>query len=172
MHAGDGGHDGQAQAVMLAVFAAARAVDAEEAVEQPRQVVGRNRLAAVLHHQLHLLRLRRRGDGDHHRAAPLGKAGGVAQQVGQRALDQRFIDRQRGIALDAQRQAGVFQRGFVKFAHLRRQVGQADRRAAPRRHAAVGLRQEQHVVDQGRQALHLLQVALQRLAQRLGAALT
>jgi hypothetical protein len=40
MHAGDGGHDGQPQAVVLAVFAAARAVDAEEAVEQPRQVVG------------------------------------------------------------------------------------------------------------------------------------
>ena len=42
----------------------------------------------------------------------LGKAGGVAQQVRQRALDQRFVDRQRGVALDAQGQAGVFQRGL------------------------------------------------------------
>jgi hypothetical protein len=59
----------------------------------------------------------------------------------------------------------------VELEHLQRQRRQAHRRAAPRDGTAVGLREEQHVVDQHRHALHLLEVGQQRLAQRLGRAL-
>jgi glycerate 2-kinase len=61
------------------------------------------------------------GDGDHHRRARLGKARGVAQQVGQRALDQRFVHRHVASPSTSQRQAGLVQRAFVELATCARQ---------------------------------------------------
>ena len=158
---------------MLLVGAAARVVTAEKAVEQARQLLGRDRGAAVLHLHLHLLgTLRQLGRNAHqHHRASLGKTRGVAEQVGQGALEERLVHRHLGIALDAQRQARVLQRRLVELHHLPRQRGQAHRRAAPGHGAAVGLREEEHVVDHRRQPLRLFEVGTQGLAQHLVAAL-
>ena len=59
----------------------------------------------------------------------------------------------------------------MELDHLRGELRQAHRRAAARDRAAVGLRQEQHVVDHRREALQLLEVADQRLLQLFGRAL-
>jgi hypothetical protein len=108
----------------------ARAVDAAEAVEQPWQMIGDDRHAPVVHHHLHLLRFGRRGHGDHRRRAWRCKPGGIAQQVRQRAPDQRRVRRQRGVPFDAQGRAGVCQRGHVERADLGRQPGHRPQAAA------------------------------------------
>ncbi len=58
-----------------------------------------------------------------------------------------------------------FQHRFVVFRHAPRFGGQRHRRQVGRALAAVGARQEQHVVDQGLQVFQFFQVGFQRVAQ-------
>ena len=72
----------------------------------------------------------------------------------------------RRVADDVELEMRLVERSLVELGDLVRKLRQADRRAATRLRAAVGRGEEQHVVDHRRQALHLLEVADQRVAQR------
>ena len=162
MHAGDGADDGQAQAVAFGARGTALA-RAEEAVEDAGQLGGGDGGAGVAHFHARAV-----GDGlaaQQDLVAGGGGLDGVGDQVGQRAAHQTGIGRDGRVAFAAQADAALFQRGVVVLGHAPGLGGQRDRGQVGGAFAAIGARQEQHVIDHGLQVFQHFQVGLQRVAQ-------
>ena len=94
----------------------------------------------------------------------LGVAGCVSQQVGDRSAQQRNVEVPRSIPNDLGLEPCFGQCSLVIVEHLLGQRGQAGRVHPACANATVSLRQEQHVVDDSREALKLLQVGCQHFA--------
>ena len=139
----DGGDDGQTQAMVPACIRPGR-VDPIEAVEQSRQMLGRDGTTNVADAQRgSAIRFIINVDPDGR--SPDRKTGRVADQVRQRAPDQPRIDGKRGIAPNLGLQTRFMKRSLVIVDHftgkLRKTLGQP----TPRDCAPFRVRQEQHV---------------------------
>ena len=146
---------------------AARRIDLVEAVEQARQVFGRDLLARVLDAQFDSTRCVA-VDGDRHDAAARRVPDGVGQQIAQGATDHQVISAHPAGSVQDQADALLVGVRFIEReqrAHLGAQV----HRLAARRHQPVlGLGQEQHVGDHAGQPLMFLQVGVQHFAILVG----
>ena len=114
MHAGNRGHDGQAQAVVVFTTGACR-INPVEPVEQSGQMFTGDGLASVHHLDRHPVVADI--DPDAHAAARFGMSRGVADQVRQRTLQQANVDLATGIPFDFPAQAG-----FVVAAPMRAEL--------------------------------------------------
>ncbi len=165
-------HDGQPQPVAMVLAAVvACGIDAVEPVEQVLQMLLVDGCARVRHGDPRRGSLFAQRDGN--LCPRLRMLYGVLQQVRHGAAEQRAFQPRLGqhVALDGDLRARLVEHELEELdglAHFLRH----GREHQPGRHfAAVGTREEQHVVDDGAHALQVFEVGLQHLLELARAAL-
>ena len=156
-------HDREANTAPL-TFTLPGRIDAIKTVEQPRQVLRRNRRPRIFHHQLRLPGAF--ADLNRHRLLTRRVANGVRQQVADcPPQHQRVAVHPACISRKTQRHLFLLRPGFKEVEHFVDLIGQVQGFLLGDQLIIVRLRQKQHVAHHPRHPRKLLQTGVQHIFQ-------